>query len=265
MTELTQPTSTSTSGALIISLTDAGRQLANRLLAQLDGYEHWHKPAPFASKVQEAFVAGKALVFVCASGIVVRTLASVLVSKRDDPPVLVMDEQGRHVIALLSGHEGGANAWAAQLAVVTGGEAVITSSRSYLNPVYTVGMGCARGCTVDHLWSLLSECLSDVDLTLAQISSLGSIDIKADEQGLIQLAGDTGVPYSTFTVDQLSSVENQLSTKSDYVFQTVGVYGVAESAALVAAAELTGQGAELVLSKQKSARATCAIARSYPA
>ena len=55
-----------------------------------------------------------------------------------------------------------------------------------------------------------------------------------------------------------------LSTRSDYVYDTVGVYGVAESAALHAARKLTGNAPELVLAKRKSRRATCAIARAYP-
>ena len=67
----------------------------------------------------------------------------------------------------------------------------------------------------------------------------------------------------TFSADQLNSVDNLLSTRSDYVFETVGVYGVAESAALLAAHRANGGEPELVVVKQKSKRATCAIARAY--
>jgi len=42
------------------------------------------------------------------------------------------------------------------------------------------------------------------------------------------------------------------------------VYGVAESAALYAVQQLSDDVAELVLKKQKTKKATCAIARSYP-
>ena len=71
-------------------------------------------------------------------------------------------------------------------------------------------------------------------------------------------------PFRTWHKQVLSTVENQLSTKSDYIFKTVGVYGVAESAALVGARNITGDVAELILEKHKNAKATCAIARSYP-
>lgn len=248
---------------IIISLTEAGKHLSSRLQEQIDGCECWYKPAPFASKVQQAFVEGRPLIFICATGIVMRTLAPVLINKREDPPVLVIDELGRHVVSLLSGHEGGANEWAAYVATLCGGVPVITSSRSYLNPVYAVGMGCERGCPVEHLQALFDDCLGAMELSSDQVSNISSIDIKSDELGLIELGRKTNKPYLTFGVEKLSSVEHLLSVKSDYVFNTVGVYGVAESAALVAATELTGQMAELVFAKRKTAKATCAIARSY--
>jgi cobalt-precorrin 5A hydrolase len=70
--------------------------------------------------------------------------------------------------------------------------------------------------------------------------------------------------FQTWTVPQLATVEGLLSQRSDYVFATVGVYGVAESAALYAAQDYASDRPELLLSKQKNAKATCAIARAYP-
>jgi cobalt-precorrin 5A hydrolase len=58
-------------------------------------------------------------------------------------------------------------------------------------------------------------------------------------------------------------MEPLLSTKSDYIYKTVGVYGVAESAALLAAKNMTGTAPELVLNKIKNAKATCSIARGF--
>ena len=75
---------------------------------------------------------------------------------------------------------------------------------------------------------------------------------------------DLGLEFRTYSAHQLGGMEPLLSTRSDYVFETVGVYGVAESAALLAAQRAAGGEPELLVTKRKSARATCAIARAYP-
>jgi cobalt-precorrin 5A hydrolase len=248
----------------IVALTAAGLLLAKKLTAQLEGSDLWFKPKPFAEKIQHAFSAGDGLILICATGIAVRTLAPVIANKHEDPPVLILDEQGQFVIPLLSGHEGGANDWAALVAKIIGAQLVMTTANSYLKPTYSVGMGCERNCSQQDLAQLLDACLAQAGIGIEQIVNINSIDIKADEIGLLELAKNLNKPFQTFSADALSVVENLLSTKSEYVFNTVGVYGVAESAALVAAMNVTHNSAELALVKQKTATATCAIARSYP-
>ncbi|MEY8200301.1 MAG: cobalamin biosynthesis protein [Colwellia sp.] len=249
----------------IISLTSAGKLLADKIAKTLtEACELCYKPKPFTEFVQQAFQQGDRLILICATGIAVRTLAPVLTNKKQDPPVLVLDEQGKFIIPLLSGHEGGANNWAAQLAKDIKGQLVMTTAQPYLSPVYSVGMGCERNCPLADLEELLMQSLKQANLSLAQISHLTSIDIKADEVGLIALAKKLNKPFITWNKEQLHQVEQLLSTKSTYIYSVVGVYGVAESAALYDVQQLTSQQGELVLNKQKSAKATCAIARAYP-
>ena len=248
----------------IISLTDAGEKLAKRIQLQMKASEIWHKPSPFTEKVQAAFKAGDHLVLICATGIAVRTLGPVLENKLKDPPVLVLDEAGQFVIPLISGHEGGANDWANTVAQSLSAQLVCTTAKPYLKPVYTVGMGCERDCPLDYLQSLLEECLEKSGLAIEQIQSINSIDIKADEKNLIKLANNLDRPFNTWNKEALGQVEPLLSTRSNYIFETVGVYGVAESAALLSARIITGDTPELVLTKHKNTKATCAIARSFP-
>lgn len=75
-----------------------------------------------------AFERFDGLLFIGAAGIAVRAAAPFLRGKERDPAVVVMDEQGRFVIPLLSGHLGGANGLARRLAGLTGGQAAITTA-----------------------------------------------------------------------------------------------------------------------------------------
>ena len=78
--------------------------------------------------VAEQFSVFSAHLFITAAGIAVRAIAPHLVSKDVDPAVVVMDQAGAHVVSLLSGHLGGANALAKSVADLVGGVAVITTA-----------------------------------------------------------------------------------------------------------------------------------------
>ncbi|MFT5700660.1 MAG: cobalt-precorrin 5A hydrolase [Desulforhopalus sp.] len=75
--------------------------------------------------------------FVCimATGIVVRSIATLLADKASDPCVIACDQQGTYIISLLSGHLGGGNALASEIASITGGHAVITTASDTLGLV----------------------------------------------------------------------------------------------------------------------------------
>lgn len=84
-------------------------------------------PGQLAPLLAEIYGAYKGLVFLMATGIVVRMIAEHIKDKRYDPAVVVMDITGRFAISLVSGHLGGANALARRLAEITGATPVITT------------------------------------------------------------------------------------------------------------------------------------------
>ncbi len=88
---------------------------------------------PVALEIQEAFNHYQVLVLIMATGIAVRSIAPVIVHKQIDPAVIVMDEAGKFAISLLSGHWGGANRLAEDLAKHTSGAAVITTASDVNN------------------------------------------------------------------------------------------------------------------------------------
>ncbi len=68
-----------------------------------------------------------AFVFIGAMGICVRTIAPFVRDKHDDPAVVCIDSLGQHVISVLSGHVGGANALTRDIAAMIGAREVITT------------------------------------------------------------------------------------------------------------------------------------------
>ena len=77
---------------------------------------------------KSAFEKHLPLLFIGAAGIAVRTIADFVSNKLEDSPVLVMDEKGRFVIPLLSGHMGGANELAVLISSRINAQSVVTTA-----------------------------------------------------------------------------------------------------------------------------------------
>lgn len=148
----------------IVSFTGRGVCLSQRIEKELDGFEvvlytkysgcpgtqeAEGQTGPCFCKESIAVWAGKqmeeknALLFIGACGIAVRAIAPHLTDKLHDSPVLVMDEAGKYVIPLLSGHVGGANELAALLAERLGANPVITTATD-LNQKFAVDLFARR-------------------------------------------------------------------------------------------------------------------------
>lgn len=80
-----------------------------------------------AAQVRELFRAGRPIVGVCASGILIRLLAPLLKDKRSEPPVLSVSDDGETVVPLLGGLTG-ADPLARKLATALGGSAALTGA-----------------------------------------------------------------------------------------------------------------------------------------
>lgn len=113
----------------IAGFTLRGKDLADHLAHLLE--PEWES-IPYEKNLRQwcarCFAEADAIIFIGACGIAVRTIAPFIKSKTTDPAVLVIDEAGQFVISLLSGHIGGANEFAAEVAEMIGAVPVITTA-----------------------------------------------------------------------------------------------------------------------------------------
>ena len=77
--------------------------------------------------IEENFSRWKQVIFFGASGICVRMIAPYLKDKHEDPAVVCVDSKGLYAIPIVSGHIGGANQLAKDVAHMLGAEAVVTT------------------------------------------------------------------------------------------------------------------------------------------
>jgi cobalt-precorrin 5A hydrolase len=333
-------------------VTPGGVEVAHRIGAQLDAAELYlsenldpvdvaaHRFSRLKTAVEANFWDYQAHIFIMATGIVVRTIAPLILHKTKDPAVLSIDDQGRYVISLLSGHIGGANELTDEIAGLIDALPVITTATDihgkpaidviarkkglhienpeaikYVNMAFitdspvrlhdprgivkdelegvsyntgasdppqpdtagvfvddaicdvppktlvlrpgtlTAGIGCNRNTPCAEIRALLLQTLAHHNLAPESLTTLASIDVKSDEEGLLELAREMELPLRFFNREELNQVKT-IQNPSAMVEKHVGVKSVCEAAAILA----SHQG-HLIVSKQKTQNVTVAIAR----
>lgn len=275
----------------------------------------------------------EAIVFIGACGIAVRSIAPYVKSKKTDPAVLCMDEQGNFVISLLSGHIGGANELAYEVAAITGAVPVITTATDvnhkfavdvfavknhceicemelakeasallvdgkrigfcsrfpiegnvpqeldqredqalkmgiciglsekdspYLSTLHlipqiiTVGIGCKKNTSAAQIEEKVMMVLDKAGISSKAVLQVASIDLKAQEPGILQLVKRHGWRYCTFSAEELARVQGEFSA-SPFVKKITGIDNVCERSAVLA-------GGRLIKKKEAADGVTVALA-----
>ena len=124
-----------------------------------------------------------------------------------------------------------------------------------------LGLGCDRGTPAATILRAIDEALAQASVTLAEVGAVASIDLKADEAGLLEVAAGYGWTIRFYAAAELAQVV--VPNPSETVRKHTGTPSVSEAAALLAAgANLT----QLLVEKHKvrgpdGRHATVSIAR----
>lgn len=323
----------------VCSFTEKGKNLGIRTFSDWEPERIRVRTGERLSEWTKAgFTERAALVFIGAAGIAVRAIAPYVKDKLSDSPVIVMDEGGRFVIPLLSGHVGGANELAVRIAEKTGAAAVITTAtdvnhrfavdvfakKNHLTIVkregiakvsakilggaaatisvqpypwsegagqaprelpqelewveyppkgtvdilisteechydqavlplkpkqYVLGMGCKKGKSMQELDGFIRESCrlaqqrTGEKIEISDIACLASIDRKKEEEGFVKWSQKNGIPFVTFSQDELLALPGKY-TGSSFVARQVGVDNVCERSAVAGAFYLYDGGTE---------------------
>lgn len=260
------------------------------------------------------FSSADAMVFVGSVGIAVREIAPHVRDKATDPAVVSIDELGRFCVPLLSGHIGGANDLAMELANALEAIPVITTATdinkrfsvdawaarngyeiaslsrakavsaaileqdvplkcdfSIVTPlpngvvlgdsgevgirisVYRdepfertlrlipkalhLGIGCRKGTPVETIREAVDEVLKAHNIDRRAVKCAASIDLKAEESGLLAFCQEWKLPVTFYSAEELKAVPGEF-TPSAFVQSITGVDNVCERAALIGAEKL---------------------------
>ena len=123
----------------IAYFTENGAKLSTKISAGLMNDVVETKPEDICLKewTRDCFDYKLPIIFIGSVGIAVRTIAPFVANKLTDCPVVVVDELGENAIPILSGHYGGANDLARQIAAIINANAVITTATD-INNVFAV-------------------------------------------------------------------------------------------------------------------------------
>ena len=117
----------------------------------------------------------------------------------------------------------------------------------YLIPKAVVlGIGCKKGTTAEKIEKHVTQVLEDYGIFPEAVKLAASIDLKKEEPGLCTYCEKYGIPFQTFSKEELEQAEGTF-TRSEFVKQTTGVDNVCERSAMCA-------GGEKISGTQDSAR-----------
>lgn len=116
-----------------------------------------------------------------------------------------------------------------------------------------IGIGCRKGIEGIRIIQAIKDCLKEMNLSPNSIKFMGTVEVKKDEEGIIEAAKFYNCPLKIFTIEEIGQVEDMFQ-KSQFVKDTIGVYSVSEPVAHLL-------GGQLILKKSKHNGITISISK----
>lgn len=116
-----------------------------------------------------------------------------------------------------------------------------------------IGIGCRKGVEESRIVESVLNILNKNNLSERSIKSIGTVEIKKYESGIVETSKYFNCPLNIFTIDEIEKVEDKFG-KSDFVKKTIGVFSVSEPCAYLS-------GGEIIVEKTRCNGITIAISK----
>lgn len=115
----------------------------------------------------------------------------------------------------------------------------INIPHTFLRPQnINIGIGCRKGVEGSRIIEAIENSLNKINLSSKSIKSMGTVEVKKDEAGIIEAAKFYNCPLKIFTIEDIKEIEDMFQ-KSQFVKDTIGVFSVSEPVAYLLGGELT--------------------------
>ena len=120
--------------------------------------------------------------------------------------------------------------------------------------IVTIGIGCRRGMDESEIEKAVLDSLSEAGVSIHGIEQIASIDLKAEEPGILGFCEKYNIPFITYSKDEHLKAEG-VFTESEFVKEITGVSNVCERSA-----QLGSLGGRLIQKKKAVHGITTSIA-----
>lgn len=107
---------------------------------------------------------------------------------------------------------------------------------------FWIGIGCQKGVSKNLIETAVLQVCDRYNIPIDALAGIATIDIKANEPGLVEFCGDRNLPLVTFSKKLLDAIE--VPNSSEIVAAKTGIFSVAEAAVICAT------NSYLIVSKQ---------------